>query len=246
MDHDERLRRAFEASPALRRAMKPSPALQRALRDATAPSPTRTMRSISEPSSAVARALEELMEPSSAAARAMEQVARPSSALAQAMERFMGPESAAARTLEQAMEQLSRPSSAIARALEQLASPSSAFSQTVQRFANYDWAALSESLHTVIKEMELEAELGEAFENVEAQVPDAMGNLARTLAALPLPVQMALVVAGLHILDSAGQLQAAMTGAEVPPALRASIDLLFATVAFLILWIQQLESPDDG
>ena len=103
---------------------------------------------------------------------------------------------------------------------------------------------LNASLRVVVEELQLNAELEEPFENVEEQLVDSGQNLAATLAALPLHAQMALVVGALHILDRARQLQAQMTGREVPPGLLAATNLLFATVAFLIFWMQHTEPPE--
>jgi hypothetical protein len=164
--------------------------------------------------------------------------------MVRAMDQLTGPASAMARTLEHAMDQLTSPASAMARTIEQLTGPTSTLARTIEEFQRYDWAALSASLRVVVEELELDAELEEPFENVEEQIVDSGRNLAATLAALPLYAQMALVVGALHILDSATQLQAQMMGTEVPPGLVAATNLLFATVAFLILWMQHTEPPE--
>jgi hypothetical protein len=200
------------------------------------------MRDLSKPSPAVQRAIEQFNQPSPAVQHALRQFAQPSPQIRRALEQMSEPSVLRAvkqfetsPAVKRAIEQLSQPSPAVQRAVEQLTAPPS-------------WARIAAAARTIAARYDIDAEVREPFEVLEEELPEAdqEGSLAAALAELSLRAQVALVTAGLLILDKAGTLLTSVTGEEVPKQLRASIDLLFAVIAFLLLWIEQQSQDSEG
>jgi hypothetical protein len=146
-----------------------------------------------------------------------------SPAVQRTLARFNSPE------VQRAFERLTTPSPAGQRALERLSQP-------------VPWSGIADAASVVAREYGIEPEAEEQLEALEDELPDpeaASGPLADALAGLSFVQQVALVTAALLALDQAGQFLTSLTGENVPEPLRAAIELLFAVIAFLLLWIEQ-------
>jgi hypothetical protein len=145
-----------------------------------------------------------------------------------------------------AMNELTQPWSILERALGQAARDlSSGLRVALSEFDSYAWAAVMASVQTIVEHEGVEPELAEPFEKLDAQIDNSRTPLSRTLAALPLHAQVAMFMALMAVIDRAGNFGSELTGVDVPPAVRAATELMFATAGFLILWMQAKQPPEE-
>jgi hypothetical protein len=205
-----------------RRREQLDPSVQRTLARFNSPDLQRTLARFD--ASAVPRMFDR-----SRAAKAQRTLARFNSPTAQrTLARFNSPEA------QRAFERLTTPSPAGQRVIERLSQPVS-------------WSRLAEAARVVAREYGIEPEAEEQLAALEDELPgpeDASGSWADALAGLSFVQQVALVTAALLVLDQAGQFLTSLTGENVPEPVRAAIELLFAVIAFLLLWIEQSDRRD--
>jgi hypothetical protein len=175
---------------------------------------------------------------------AMEQLAQPSLAVRDAMEQLAQPSLA----VRDAMEQLAQPSLAVRDAMEQLAQPSLDWDRIVRQLDRLAYASqLGDAARVIAERYSTEQDEDEPLAVLSDQLPpNGDASLLAVLAGLPLTYQVALITAALTVLDKAGRLASSVTGADVSEPVRAATDLLFAVIAFLLIWIEQQSDPSKG
>ena len=131
------------------------------------------------------------------------------------------------------------------RAFERLTTPSPAGQRVIERLSQpVSWSRLADAARIVAQEYAIEPEAEEQLAALE-ELPDpddASGSWADALAGLSLVQKVAVLTAALAVLDSSGQFLTSLTGENVPEPVRAAIEVLFAVIAFLLLWIDQESS----
>jgi hypothetical protein len=182
-----------------------------------------------------------MRDPGSAVAESLRQMRDPGSAVAESLRQMRDPGSAVAESLRQMRD----PGSAVAKSLRQLGDPASQIASTLEQFGRKHWSELHHAVHAVRLELRLEVDAEEPFEFVDELLDNKQAPLGQTLASLPLTVQVTLLIGGLQVLDRAERFLSDLAHLSLPPGIRSATDLLFASIIFLVLWIDQVQPPSD-